>query len=262
MDGEVTLEAGPHDGVATMTVSRPSKRNSVTRSMAVQIAERARSMSRDPLIRAIVVRGAGDEAFCAGSDLDDVDDFDTTWDLRNRADQGMDYVGALYRVRKPLIAAVDGYAFGGGLEIALVCDVRIATPSARFAASEIRFGWHSGSGVTQLLPRLVGPGHAARMILTGDVVAGDEAHDIGLVERLVPRDRLLVEAHALAARMAAHAPIAVESAKHMLRVAQDVGVEAGMRHENDMASYCLGTEDAAEGMRAFREQRSPRYRGR
>lgn len=261
MDGEVTLGVG-EDGVATMTVDRPSKRNSVTRSMATQIAERARSIADDPLIRAVVVQGAGEEAFCAGSDLDDVAAFDTNWDLRNRADQGLNYVDALYRVRKPLIAAVQGYAFGGGLEIALVCDVRIATPSARFAASEIRFGWHSGSGVTQLLPRLVGPGHAARMVLTGDAVTGDEAYRIGLVERVVPREHLREEARALAARMAAHAPIAVQSAKHMLRVAQDVGVEAGMRHENDMSAYCLTTEDAAEGMRAFREQRPPRYQGR
>jgi enoyl-CoA hydratase/carnithine racemase len=177
--------------------------------------------------------------------------------LRNRAD----YCRALWNVRKPMIAAVRGYAIGGGLELALSCDLRLAAPSAKFGAGEIKLGWLGGAGNTQLLPRLVGAGNALQILLTGDMIDAAEAHRIGLVQQVVPDEALADRARALADRIAANAPIAAQLVKHLVRVAEGSSLDLGLAYENDLFTYCFTTKDSQEGIAAFKEKRAPEFTG-
>lgn len=164
-------------------------------------------------------------------------------------------------MRKPLIAAVRGYAIGGGLELALTCDIRIASETARFGAGEIKLGWHAGAGNTQLPPRLVGYGKALQMLLTGDPIDAAEAHRTGLVQEVVSDNELEATARALADRIALNAPIPIQLTKHLVRIAESTSLDVGLAYENDMFAYCFTTKDSQEGLAAFREKRQPDFRG-
>lgn len=261
-EATVTLDPADASRVATLTLRNAAKRNAVTDDMARLLDEHADSINRDRDIRAVIVRGEGELSFCAGSDLRSASSADDPWSQRNRADRGVDYIAALLAVRKPLVAAIDGFALGGGLEIALACDTRLCTPQAAFGAPEITWGWHSGSGVTQMLPRVVGLGMAARMILTGVSIDADEALRLRLVDEIVAPDALHTRAHEIAALIASRAPIAVQSAKHLLRLSLSVGLTAGLAVENDMASYCMTTDDSREAGDARRANRDPDFQER
>ena len=212
-------------------------------------------------MRAVLVTAVGPEAFCAGSDIGLLDDLGTTWQGRNRATYGRDYIGPLLRLRKPVVAAIRGYCLGGGLEIAIACDIRIASETASFGAPEVRLGWHAGSGNTTILPRLIGFGNAARWILTGDRFDAAEAHRVGLVQEVVPDVELETTARVLAERIAANPPIAVQAAKHLIRQCQGTSIEQGLAWENDLYTYAMTTADSREGIAAFAEKRPPTYRG-
>lgn len=257
--GEVRLETDA--GVAIVTIDRPAKLNTMTVAMDQQMNDLVFEINNDDGIRAVVLTGAGDRAFCAGSDVTDLDGYGTNWQYRNRFDARKDYAHAIFRIRKPVINAVHGYAIGGGLEMACASDIRLCTPESSFGAGEIRWGWHGGSGATQFLTRAVGPGHALRLLLTGDRIDGTEAYRIGLVQELLPAEQLPGRAHELAATIASRPPIAVQSAKNLVRVAQSAAIDVGLAYENDMFSYCMLTADAAEGRRAFAEKRDPTFRG-
>jgi len=257
--GRVTLERDEH--VALVTIDRQAKMNSFTDEMDRQINEIVFDLNADDTVRAVVITGAGDRAFCAGSDIGALASSGTNWQHRNRFDANKDYARATWRIRKPTIAAINGYAVGGGLEIACASDIRIAGSGARFAAGEINWGWHGGSGATQLLTRAIGPGHALRMLLTGQLVDAEEAWRIGLVQELLTPGDVVTRALDLARIIAAKAPIATQSIKNLVRVAQSTSVEVGLAYENDMFSYCMTTADAKEGQRAFAEKRPPTFRG-
>ena len=186
-----------------------------------------------------------------------LDDYGSNWQLRNRAD----YARAVWALRKPVVCAIRGYAIGGGLEMALMADIRVAGHAARFGAGEIKLGWHGGAGETQLLPRLVGYGDALLMLLTGDLVDAHTALRIGLVQRLVEDDQVDEAARSLAATIAANAPIAAQYVKHLARVAMSSSLDVGLAYENDTFTYCHTTSDSAEGIAAFREKRTPHFRG-
>jgi enoyl-CoA hydratase/carnithine racemase len=160
-----------------------------------------------------------------------------------------------------MIAEIDGIAYGGGLEIACIADVRVATAESRFAAAEIKLGWHAGSGQTQYLPRLVGYGNALKLLLTGDPIDGAEAHRIGLVQDLVERDELRPTTLRLARVIASNAPIAVQSTKHMVRQGMSLPLESALAWENDLFTYLMTTRDAAEGRASFEEKRPPHFTG-
>jgi len=259
-DGEVRLER--HGHVAHLVLDRPAKLNAMTVAMDHRMNDLVFEINNDPEIRAVLLYGAGDRAFSAGSDITDLDEYGDNWSYRNRFDNRTDYARAVWLIRKPAVAAVHGYCIGGGLEMASACDIRIASPDASFGAGEIRWGWHGGSGQTQFLTRLIGPGHASRILLTGDRIDGDEAHRIGLVQQLVPREQLLESASNVAERIATLAPIATQRTKYMVRVAQNVGIDAALHVENDSFSYLMTTEDAVEGQAAFAEKRQPTFKGR
>lgn len=259
-NGVVRLER--HGQVGLVTIDRPAKLNAMTIAMDRQMNEIAYLINNDRSIRSVVLSGEGDRAFCAGSDLTELEGYGDNWSYRNRFDARSDYARAVWLIRKPLVAAIQGYCIGGGLEMAAASDIRLATPTASFGAGEINWGWHGGSGQTQLLTRLVGSGWASRMLLTGERIDGREAHRIGLVQHLVPATKLLAEALTLASTIAERPPIAVERAKYMVRVAQNVPLDAGLLVENDSFAYLMTTADAAEGKAAFSEKRVPHFEGR
>lgn len=258
--GRVRVEREAH--VAVITIDRPDKLNAMTVAMDAEMNRLVFDLNQEVDVRAVVLTGAGERAFCAGSDIGDLDSYGDNWEYRNRFDAHKDYARAIWQLRKPVVAAIRGYCIGGGLEMACASDVRIGSPDSSFAAGEIRLGWHGGSGATQLLTHLLGPGDASLLLLTGDRMAADEALRVGLLQRVVAPNEVVEVATALARRIAELAPIAVQRTKYMVRVAQNVPLEAGLLVENDSFAYCMLTEDAAEGRRAFAEKRSPEFRGR
>jgi enoyl-CoA hydratase len=250
------------DGIAHLTLNRPTKHNAITAAMGGEIARLSRRINTDPDIKVLIIQGAGGRAFSAGSDVNALDDLGTPWDGRNRAEFDRDYIAPLLGLRKPVIAAIDGYCLGGGLEVAMCCDIRLATPNSTFGAPEVQRGWHAGSGNTSILPRLIGYGNAALWILTGEKFPAAEAYRVGLVQRLVERDHLLAEARKIAERLAKNPPIAVQSAKQIIRQSQGTSIAQGLAWENDGYTLCMMTEDAREGMAAFGEKREPVFKGR
>ncbi|MCC6315624.1 MAG: enoyl-CoA hydratase/isomerase family protein [Thermomicrobiales bacterium] len=257
--GEVHFTVEGH--VATILIDRPRKLNAMTVAMDHQMNEICYEINQRDEVRAVVLRGAGERAFCAGSDINDLAHYGTKWQQRNRIFSRSDYVWAMLTVRKPIVTAVRGYVYGGGLEMICASDIRVGSPSATFCAAEIRNGWHGGSGSTQLLTRVVGPGMASLMLLTGDPIGTEDALRCGLLQKLVPDDELETTAYAIAERIAGLGPIAVESTKNMIRVAQSSALSVGMAYENDMFAYCMLTRDAQEGRDAFAEKRAPVFQG-
>lgn len=246
------------DGVAWVTLDRPAKLNAITTEMTAQLASVVASVEIDPAVRVVVITGAGDRAFCAGSDIGTLEEYPTPAAFRRRTD----YCDLVRGIRHPTIAMVNGLALGGGLEIALGADIRLASTGASFGAPEVKRGWIGGGGASQLLPRLVGYGWAARLLVSGETVDAEVALRIGLCEEVVPPDRLLGATEALARAIAGNAPLAVRAAKRALRAALESGLEAGMEVEEDLVEACLGSDDRHEGVAAFQERRAPRWTGR
>jgi enoyl-CoA hydratase/carnithine racemase len=259
-EGQVRLEIDGH--VATLVLDRPEKLNAMTVAMDAQLNAHVYAINNDKNVRAVVLTGAGERSFCAGSDINGLSEYGDPWQYRNRFDARLDYARAVWLIRKPVVAAIGGYCIGGGLEMALASDIRLATPASTFSAGEINWGWHGGSGATQLLTHAIGPGHAARMLLTGDRFSTEEVDRFGLLQEIVDVSLLQPQARNLAAELAELSPIAVERTKYMIRVAQNVPLEAGLLVENDSLAYLMRTDDAAEGQAAFAQKRPPRYEGR
>ncbi|MCV3738841.1 enoyl-CoA hydratase/isomerase family protein [Rhizobium sp. TRM96647] len=244
--------------VATITLNRPQKLNSVTPEMSDAIVEAVKTVNASDTIRCVIVTGAGDRAFCAGSDIKELDGYETPWQFRNRPD----YCDAMRRLLKPTIAAVNGYAFGGGLETAMSCDIRIASENAQFAAPEIKLGWIGGGGMATFLAHSIGASNAALMLMTGDAVSADKALAWGLVSEVVPQAALTARARGIAETIASRAPIAAETAKLNLRAAHAMPQEKAIEYERDLQTICFATADALEGRAAFKEKRAPVFHRR
>jgi enoyl-CoA hydratase/carnithine racemase len=243
--------------IATITLNRPTKLNAVTPEMADAIVAAVEQCNDSDTIRCVIVTGSG-KAFCAGSDIALLDTYETPWQFRNRPD----YCDAIRRLLKPTIAAVNGYAFGGGLETVMSCDIRIASENAQFAAPEIKLGWIGGGGMAAFLAHSMGPSNAAMMIMTGDPISAGQAHAWGLISEITAPERLLDRARELAGTIASRAPIAAETAKLNLRAAFTMPLEKAIEYERDLQTICFATADAAEGRAAFKEKRPPVFRRR
>ena len=243
------------DYVATITIARPEKLNSVTQEMADALVIAAEWANGDDRVRSVVLTGEGNRAFCAGSDIRGLDKYATPWDFRNRAD----YCDAIRALRKPVIAAVNGYAFGGGLETALSCDIRLASATATFAAPEIKLGWIGGGGMTTFLAQSIGASNAALMLMTGDPIDAAKALSWGLVSEVVEPGALLDRARELATVIASRPPIAAETAKANLHAAFNLPQEQAIAYERDLQTICFATEDAREGRAAFAEKRQGEF---
>ncbi|MEV0345177.1 enoyl-CoA hydratase/isomerase family protein [Nonomuraea sp. NPDC050680] len=244
--------------VAVITLNRPAKLNAITPEMAGALRACLDRVDADLAIRVAVLTGAGERSFCVGSDIRELDAYATPWEFRNRGDYG-DAVRAL---RKPIVAAVNGYAYGGGLELAMACDIRLAATTATFAAPEIKLGWIGGSGQSALLAHAVGPGNAATMLLTGDPIDAARAKDWGLVTEVMPPEELLPAVRELAGKIAARPPIAAQTAKANLRAAYTMPLDQAIQYERDLQTVCFATADAAEGRAAFAARREPVFEGR
>jgi enoyl-CoA hydratase/carnithine racemase len=244
--------------VGIITINRPEKLNAMTPEMAAALVAAVNEFNADDGIRCVILTGAGEKAFCAGSDIGTLDSYETPWAFRNRPD----YCDAIRALLKPSIAAVNGYAFGGGLETAMTCDIRIAATNASFAAPEVKLGWIGGGGMAVNLAHAIGPSNAALMIMTGDAIDAATAERWGLVSRVVPQADLLAEAKRIAQTIASRAPIAAETAKLNLRAAWEMSIADAIGYERDLQTICFATDDAKEGRAAFKEKRAPVFRRR
>jgi enoyl-CoA hydratase/carnithine racemase len=253
--GDVRLDTDGH--VAVITLDRAAKLNAVTPEMTAALAGYVATVNSSRDLRVVVLTGTG-RAFCAGSDIAGLADYDSPWQFGARPD----YCDAVRALRKPVIAAVNGYAFGGGLELALTCDIRLAADTASFAAPEIKLGWIGGGGQSALLAHSVGPSNAALMLLTGDPVDAATALRWGLVTEVLASSELGPRALRLAATIASRAPIAAETAKLNLGAAFEMPLGRAIDYERHLQTICFGTADAAEGRAAFAERREPRFQGR
>lgn len=248
---DVIFEVG--GAIAIITLNRPQKLNAVTPDMADAIVASVKACNESDSVRCVILTGAGDRSFCAGSDISELDTYETPWQFRNRPD----YCDAFRALLKPSICAVNGYAFGGGLETAMACDIRLASQNAQFAAPEIKLGWIGGGGMAVHLAHSIGASNAALMLMTGDPISADQALNWGLISEVVPQSELLDRARAIAAVIASRAPIAAETAKLNLKAAVSMPLEKAIEYERDLQTICFATADAAEGRAAFKEKRSP-----
>ncbi len=248
-----TLDIRTEDSVALVTLNRPDQRNAINDEMRAELIEAFARFDADPSVRVVVLTGAG-TAFCAGGDLSAV--MIPPDPTRSRIVEPLD------QFSKPLIAAINGLAYGGGLELALACDIRIAAATARFALPEVRIGSMPGSGGTQRLPAAVGPTLAAQMILTGEPIDAARALAAGLVSELCEPDKLLETALTLARTIARNAPLAVVAAKRALRAAAGMHNPENLDLERRLFNDLALTEDRNEGRLAFREKRQPVFKGK
>ena len=240
------------DGTAIVTIDRPAKLNAVTPDMAKELLRLCRDLDRDPAVRVVLLTGAGTRGFCAGTDLEGLAQFEGAWDYRNR----LEYSNAIRGLRKPVVAALFGWVLGGGAEIALAADLRIADETVKFGFPEVKNGWVPGGGGTQLLPRLIGYGQAMRLLLLGEPIAAAEALRLGLVEEVTAAGAAQARAKEICAKLAAMKPLAVEATKAAARAALSLPLEQGIAYENELSSLCF-TGQHLDGIDAFRKRRQP-----
>ena len=242
--------------VAELVLNRPQKLNAVTPEMAATIERLCAELDRNDEVRAVLLRGAADRAFSAGSDLNSLAEYPTAWKFRNR----VEYATAVRDLRKPVVAALKGWVLGGGAEMAVSADIRVAGRSMRLGFPEVQRGWVGGGGASQLLPRLIGYGQAMRLLLTGEPVDAEEALRLGLVEILVEDAGVEERARALCRQLAGYSPVAVQAVKASVRMALAAPLAAGLVYENEMNTLCFSAGDHMEGIRAFREKRAAEFR--
>jgi E-phenylitaconyl-CoA hydratase len=257
----MSIQLDVKDHIATVVLNRPEAMNAIDPEMRQALIQTWNRVRDDDDIWVVVVTGAGDKAFCAGADLKK-----TQPDSESFAAQmfGKPPVSPVAHMEtdKPLIAAINGYAMGGGLELALACDIRIASETAQFALSEAKVGSIPGSGGTQRLPRAIGLSDAMLMLLTGDRVDAKEALRTGLVSKVVPPAQLMPTALEIAGKIAANAPLSVRAIKRLVKRGMDLPLGAAIDAERYVFGLLYQTEDRIEGRKAFAEKRKPKYKGR
>jgi enoyl-CoA hydratase/carnithine racemase len=260
-----TFVTTERDGsVAVVTIDHPPV-NALSAALLDELEAEVETLDEDDEVRAIVLRGAGEKAFVAGADISE---FPALRDAVEEAHEsgsarGIQKLGArMDAARTPFVAAVHGFCLGGGLELAMCCDIRVASEDALLGQPEIKLGLIPGGGGTQRLPRLVGLGRAMLLNLTGDFVDAKTAYDFGLVEKVVPREELLEAALGIARAIAERSPHAVAALRELARTTRDLSLEEGLRREAYAFRQCLSSEDGAEGVAAFLEKRQPRFTGR
>lgn len=248
------------DGIAEVAINRPDKLNALNETVRAELTEVFGHLVGRNDVRVAILHGAGDKAFVAGADVGEF--ASRTPEQQREVYRHLRVYDALAEFPKPVICAIHGFCIGGGNELALACDVRVADATARFGQFEIRLGLIPGAGGTQRLTRLVGPGQALRIGLSGDLIDAHEAHRIGLVEFLVEEGGHLDKARELANRMARWSPVALRLVKKGVREAAEHHLEDGLDAERELFLEAFASEDGREGVRAFVEKRKPRFRGR
>lgn len=251
--------AFPVEHVALVTFDRQDALNALNFALIAELTEALERLDRDPACRCIVLTGAGERAFAAGADIKELAQQTPT---SLTVDDDFHRWERIKRIRKPIVAAVRGFALGGGCELAMVCDMIVAAEDAQFGQPEIKLGVMPGAGGTQRLTRAIGKARAMELVLTGENIGAREAESRGLVTRVVPAEATLEAALDLAARIAAMPPVAVVAAKEAVNRAQELSLEAGLEFERRNFFLLFATEDQQEGMAAFSEKRPPTWSGR
>ncbi|MCZ7582062.1 MAG: enoyl-CoA hydratase-related protein [Deltaproteobacteria bacterium] len=253
-----TLLVEKDGAVAVVTINRPDKLNALNAAVIRDLGEAFAALEADASVKAVVLTGAGEKAFVAGADISEMKDYGPSEGVAF-AQQGQRVFDRIQYGPKPVIAAVNGFALGGGTELAMACDFIYASAKAKFGQPEINLGIIPGFGGTQRLPRLVGRGRALELILTGDMLPADEAYRIGLVNKVVPPEELLAEAKKTAVKMASKGAVALKFAKHSINRGLDTDMDGGQRIEAESFGELCATEDKKEGMTAFLEKRAPKF---
>src|SRR5438477_1560729 len=248
-------------GVALVTVNRPDKLNALSGAVVMELKSAFERIADEPRIRAVILTGAGEKAFVAGADINELAVLSPV-DARAYAWRGQQTFRALETSPKPSVAAVNGYALGGGLELAMACTVRFASENARLGQPEVKLGIIPGYGGTQRLPRLVGRGRALEILLSGEPVTAAEAHRIGLVNAIVPQPALLSHSRAWLDKVLANGPLAVGLVMEIVDAGLDAGLDSGLCLEAAAFGVSAATEDRREGTRAFLEKRRPVFAGK
>ena len=248
------------DGIATITINRP-KVNVLNEEAVLEILSRLDEAERDEDVKVIVITGAGEKAFCAGLDLTTVKDVNVVKAVEVTK-RGQKLTLAIEEIGKPVIAAINGYALGGGLELAMACDIRVASENARLGQTEVNVGLIPGWGGTQRLPRLVGKGIAKELIFTGKMIDAKTAERIGLINMVVPPEKLKSAVEELASAIMNKPPIAIKLAKELINNSIETDQRTGLIHEAEAFGILTSTDDFKEGVSAFLEKRKPEYKGR
>ncbi|MBM3776218.1 MAG: enoyl-CoA hydratase [Acidobacteria bacterium] len=249
------------EGIALLTVNRPEKLNALDRATVAELAEAIERAGADSAVRALILTGAGEKAFAAGADIRELAAF-TPLEAREQAAHGQRVFRNLETMAKPTVAAVNGFALGGGLELAMCCSIRVAAPNARLGQPEVKLGILPGYGGTQRLPRLVGRGRALEMLLSGDPADAAEAYRMGLVNYVVPQEELIPFCRQWLRKVLANAPVALGLTIAAVDTGLNAGLEEGLRFEALAFGLVSATEDRLEGTRAFLEKRPATFAGR
>src|SRR5467141_1177122 len=256
-----TLLLEIRDGIAFVTVNRPDKLNALNDQVMLELGKVAENIATEPDIKGAILTGAGPKAFVAGADIGDLSR-QGPFDGKARAQRGQGVLRRLETCGKPVIAAVNGFALGGGCELAMACHIRIASEHAKFGQPEVKLGILPGGGGTQRLPRLVGKGRALQLILSGEIISAQEAYRIGLVNEVVPAANLIARAETILKQISANAPIAVKFSLEAANKGMDTSQAEGFALEASYFGICAATEDKKEGTSAFLEKRAPQFHGR
>jgi enoyl-CoA hydratase len=246
--------------IAQITLNRPSVLNALNRQAITDLAAVMEEVRADDAIRGVILTGSGNKAFAAGSDINELSQL-TVFEAKAMAREGQALMDLIESLGKPVIAALNGYAIGVGCELALACTMRVAAEHARLSQPEVRLGLIPGFGGTQRLPRLIGRGRALQMILSGDMTDAREAYRIGLVDEIVPKDRLIERAEAIVATIATNAPLAVRYSPEAVNNGMEMTQAQGLQLEAALFAVAVSTEDLKEGTAAFLEKRKPHFTG-
>jgi len=253
-----TLVYEKREQIVWLTLNRPNAGNNINLQLTNELGDACREINQNSAVRVVVITGAGN-VFCTGADLNELSSLTT--DESRRANPASLASNTVAAINCPAIAAINGDALGAGLELALACDIRIASDNARFGFPETSYGLIPGGGGTQRLPRIIGRGKATEMILTAGLIDAEEAYQAGLVSRVVPVDRLAEEAGGIAERLVSRAPIAVRYAKEAVYKGMDMTLDQGLRLEADLSFLLQTTLDRDKGIKAFLEKRKPQFKG-
>jgi len=245
--------------IAKITINRPDKLNALNGEVRRQMFQALENLAADDDVRVVIITGAGDKSFIAGADISEFKDARPVEQYRSMQ-SGNIYV-ALESFPKPVIAMINGFCLGGGCELAMACDMRVASTKAKLGQPEINLGLIPGAGGTQRLPRLVGEGWAMRLIMSGELISGEKAAEIGLVEVAVEPEELEAHVMTLAANIASRSPMALQAAKESILVARRMPLDEGLKFERGWFSLLFSTDDMAEGVGAFLEKRKPNFTG-
>lgn len=248
-------------GIAVLTLNRPKVLNALNAALLAELDAALDGLAADGAVRAVILTGAGEKAFAAGADIQELAALSAV-DGQALAARGQRIFSKLESLGKPVVAAVNGFALGGGCELAMAASVRIASEAAKLGQPEVKLGLIPGYGGSQRLPRLVGKGAALKLLLTGEIISAAEALRIGLVDEIVPAAELIPRARALAEAMASVAPIAVRQCLAAVHAGYDLPLDEALAHEAALFGICCGTADKAEGTRAFLEKRQAQWQGK